>query len=143
MKINLDIIKRVIIRLLIYSLIIFILYAISTPSFNSARPLTSKKSCIANMKTIEEAIKMYRKENVQPTVFTVSDLVTNGYLRTTPKCNPVVKNFFGRYTYLQPLTYKIVKIESNYQSVQVLFDIECDVHGRLSLQNSTDKFKGL
>ncbi|HPG60108.1 MAG TPA: prepilin-type N-terminal cleavage/methylation domain-containing protein, partial [Candidatus Wallbacteria bacterium] len=51
------------IELMIVIAIIGILAAIAVPNFNRARAQAKKKSCVANMKTIEGAVELYQMEN--------------------------------------------------------------------------------
>ncbi|HNY10065.1 MAG TPA: hypothetical protein PKK26_00610 [Candidatus Wallbacteria bacterium] len=123
---------------------LFIIWVAIVPSGQGPRPGANKKSCIANMKTIEGAIELYHMENGQSTALTISDLVTKGYLKTEPKCRPFTKKFMGfAVQQPQPAPYRIMIMSAGIQPGQIQVDVECNVHGRLSLQDSTDSTKGL
>lgn len=123
---------------------LFIIWAAIVPSGHGPRPGANKKSCVANMKTIEGAVELYNMENGQSPVLTISDLVAKGYLKMEPQCRPYTKKVMG-FPVQQPppLPYKIIIMSAGIQPGQILVDVECNVHGRLSLQDTTDKTKGL
>lgn len=122
---------------------VFIIWVAIVPQGHTPRPGANKKSCVSNMKTIEGAIELYHMENGQSPILTVSDLVAKGYLKTEPQCRPYAKKFMG-FAVQQPapLPYKVMIMSAGLKG-QILVDVECNVHGRLSLQDSTDKTKGL
>ncbi len=123
---------------------IFIIGVAVMPSGHGPRPGANKKSCISNMKTIEGAVELYHMENGQAPTLTVSDLVAKGYLKTEPQCRPYAKKFMG-FAVQQPapLPYKVMIMSVGVQPGQIQVDVECNIHGRLTLQDSTDKTKGL
>lgn len=94
-----------------------ILAAIAVPNFNKARQEAQKKSCIANMKTIEGGSELYQMENGAVQSLTVEELVKGGYLKRTLTCPADKENFSG------------YKITLNKEGIA---DVECPVHGKLS-----------
>jgi len=103
-----------------------------------------KKSCVSNMKTIEGAAELYHMENGSVSILTVSDLVMKGYLKTEPKCPPYTKTFMGFKIQQQMADpYKLMIMSAGTQPGQTVTDVECNIHGRLTLQDSTDSTKGL
>jgi len=93
---------------------------------------TYKSSCLASMKTIEGACELYQMENKGVKTATLNDLVSKGYLKTEPKCPPQIKKFLGFIsyeTYPQPLNI----IWPDDTSEISMVDVECPIHGKLSL----------
>lgn len=124
---------------------LFVIWVAIMPSgYQTPRLGALKKSCISNMKTVEGAVELYNMENGQSPILTISDLVAKGYLKTEPQCRPYTKKFMGFTVQQQiPGQYKIMIMNAGPQPGQILVDVECSVHGRLSLQDTTDKTKGL
>jgi prepilin-type N-terminal cleavage/methylation domain-containing protein len=77
------------IEIIIVILIIGILLGIAVPNFARAREAASAKSCISNMKTLNAAnlqrMMDLKLSSGSPTV-SVSQLVSAGYLKSTPTC---------------------------------------------------------
>ncbi|MEW6188689.1 MAG: type II secretion system protein [Actinomycetota bacterium] len=84
------------IELMVVVLIIAILVAIAVPVFNVARESAQRRTCQANLRTIDGAITTYKAtEDVYPIVG-IADanqvlddthpLVTGKYLKAAPKC---------------------------------------------------------
>lgn len=119
------------IELMIVIAIIGILAAIAVPNFNRARAQAKKKSCVANMKTIEGAVELYNMENAVSgaTPPTVANLQSNGYLKAIPRCPS--KGTDNDYTV------------SSTAGTSGMTDIECKDHGFLSKQEKEDKTKGM
>jgi hypothetical protein len=94
---------------------------------------TRVKMCISNMKTIEGAVELYLMENDTDDKrygpdFGIGTLVSNGYLRTEPKCSEK-----GRY-----------KIKLTKSGKTTNTDISCEKHGSLlELTLGDDKPIGL
>jgi len=120
------------IELMIVIAIIGILAAIAVPNFNRARAQAKKKSCVANMKTIEGAVELYQMENGTVSTLNPSDLSTKGYLKSEPKCPSDPGPSYG-------ITMST--------GAGAMTDVECKAsnfkHGKLSLQETTDKTLGL
>src|SRR5665811_1880898 len=76
------------IELMIVILIIAILVAIAVPVFLSARNSAQKRTCQANLRTIEGAINTYNadKEAYPPAVSVDSALYSTGFLKRNPTC---------------------------------------------------------
>ncbi len=104
-----------------------LLAAISVPNFNRSRVQAKKKSCVANMKTIEGAMELYQMENGATGAMSVNELVGKGYLKAEPRCPESM------------LSYRIV----SGMGVGVTNDVICEIHGNLSLQETSDKTKGI
>ncbi|HOD41725.1 MAG TPA: hypothetical protein PKL57_14295, partial [Candidatus Wallbacteria bacterium] len=103
-----------------------VLLAISTPNFNRARHQARVKSCISNMRTIEGAVELYQMENGSASSLDVDTLARAGYLRMSPRCP-------DGYDYQIKLGY----------GTGAMSDVICPKHGNLSLQEGSDKTKGL
>lgn len=103
-----------------------VLAAISVPNFNRARHQARSKSCVANMKTIEGAVELYRMENGGVPSIDVYTLQNRGYLKGVPQC----PEGYG---------YQILMGDG----AGVMTDVICPRHGRLSMQENTDKTKGI
>jgi prepilin-type N-terminal cleavage/methylation domain-containing protein len=121
------------IELMIVIAIIGILAAIAVPNFNRARAQAKKKSCVANMKTIEGAVELYQMENGTQGNLTPQQLQSNGYLKSEPKCPSDTATSYS------------ITIGAG---TGAMTDVECKAggtyaHGKLSLQETTDKTKGL
>jgi prepilin-type N-terminal cleavage/methylation domain-containing protein len=119
------------IELMIVIAIIGILAAIAVPNFNRARAQAKKKSCVANMKTIEGAVELYNMENAvsgatppQPT-----SLQSNGYLKSIPRCPS--KGTDNDYTV------------TSTAGTSGMTDVKCADHGLLSKQEKEDKTTGM
>ncbi|HNY11574.1 MAG TPA: prepilin-type N-terminal cleavage/methylation domain-containing protein, partial [Candidatus Wallbacteria bacterium] len=123
------------IELMIVIAIIGILAAIAVPNFNRARAQAKKKSCVANMKTIEGAVELYQMENGTVDSLKPADLATKGYLKTEPKCPS------------DPGPSYDIAIGKGGAGAAVMTDVECKAsnfaHGKLSLQETTNKTMGL
>jgi len=78
------------------------------------------------MKTIEGAIELYQMENGIVGEILVNDLAAKGYLKQEPRCPESM------------LSYKLVQTHDRN-----LPDVTCEIHGSLSLQETSDKTKGL
>jgi len=95
--------------------------------------LAKKKACVANMKTIEGALELYFMENKYQDGAAVglNELVAKGYLKNKTACPTRA----GTFDY----------ITSSHQALdgKVISDVECKTHGKLSLQDTQDKNKGL
>ncbi len=95
--------------------------------------VSKKKVCMSNMKTIEGALELYFMENKYQdnAVIGIKELLAKGYLKSTPRC-----------TSLDPksdyMTNSIKALNGT-----VISEVECPVHGKISLQATTDKDKGL
>jgi len=77
------------VEMMIVVLIIGILVAIALPNFLRARENARYRACVANMKQIQAAIEqwaMMTKAKETDTVESIDQLVTDGYLRSTPVC---------------------------------------------------------
>lgn len=77
------------VELMIVVLIIGILVAIAIPIFNNASAEAKKKTCAANIRTINGAInQMAAVDGTDPKTLatTPAELVTEGYLKEEPKC---------------------------------------------------------
>ncbi|MDI6689415.1 MAG: type II secretion system protein [Actinomycetota bacterium] len=78
------------IELMVVVLIIAILVAIAVPVFNVARESAQKRTCQANLRTIDGAITTYKAtEDVYPPTGPLDDqhpLITEKYLKAPPKC---------------------------------------------------------
>jgi len=84
------------IELMVVVLIIAILVAIAVPVFNVARESAQKRTCQANLRTIDGAITTYKAtEDVYPppgeagadvTLDDTHVLITKKYLKSAPKC---------------------------------------------------------
>lgn len=124
---------------------VFIIWAAIMPSgYQTPRLGAIKKSCVSNMKTIEGAVELYHMENGQAPILTISDLVAKGYLKTEPQCRPYAKKFMGFTVQQQSAApYKIMIMGTGLQPSQLQVDVECNIHGKLTLQDSADKTKGL
>lgn len=73
------------VELMVVALIIGILIGIAVPVFNVARATAQKRTCQANLRTIDGAITTYNAaEETYPT--TMAQLVDGKYLKTAPKC---------------------------------------------------------
>jgi len=101
--------------------------------YNSAsnrrwRAQAKKKSCVANMKTIESAIELYQKKNniLAGTFPSITDLRNEGSLNVEPKCPGSG-------------TYSIAVLSGT----RVTVDIACTIHGTLSQQDGLDRDRGL
>ncbi|HOT74706.1 MAG TPA: prepilin-type N-terminal cleavage/methylation domain-containing protein [Candidatus Wallbacteria bacterium] len=121
------------IELMIVIAIIGILAAIAVPNFNRARAQAKKKSCVANMKTIEGAVELYQMENGTQPNLTPQTLQSNGYLKAEPKCPSDTASAY------------VISIGSG---TGAMTDVTCPAagnynHGKLSLQEGADKTKGL
>jgi len=107
------------------------------PGYNRTRQPSIKKNCVSNMKTIEGAVELYQMENWNPkngniAKIDVETLQKNGYLKSIPRCPGN-----GLYTIT-------VAAPADMKSAQYrMTEIECQVHGRLSLQETTDRDKGI
>lgn len=125
------------IELMIVIAIIGILAAIAVPNFNRARAQAKKKSCVANMKTIEGAVELYQMENGTQSQLDIATLTGKGYLKAAPKCpSDPTKD------------YKItIGGGGGAAGGAVITDVECQAssfnHGVLSKQETDDKTKGL
>lgn len=89
------------------------------------------KTCIASMKKINEAAKLYQDENGDVTSLTVSNLAAKGYLKYEFKCHNQLNNLMGRPTPVEPLPFKII-ISSDKKFGKFSIDVECRRHGKLS-----------
>jgi prepilin-type N-terminal cleavage/methylation domain-containing protein len=78
------------VELMVVALIIGILIGIAVPMFNVARATAQKRTCQANLRTIDGAITTYNAaEDIYPPTDTLDNthvLVTAKYLKTAPKC---------------------------------------------------------
>lgn len=138
MKIIFTAIKINLIALLVFLIIRALL---GIPHFPS--PAEIKKTCILNMRSIDRAAELYQIENKQPPPPTASILATERFMKNEPKCRPYVKQFMGiPIGWSSPLTYKLL-ITKPKDTGEVIIDVECDAHGTLSRQDSTDSKKGL
>jgi len=95
--------------------------------------VTKKKMCMANMKTIEGALELYFMENKYQdgSVAGVNELKNKGYLKSTMTCPS------------QPGAFDYITSSRQSLDQKVISDVECSIHGKVSLQDSTDKNKGL
>lgn len=78
------------VELMVVLLIIGILVAIAIPIYNKTQAEAQKKSCQANLRTIDGAIAQYQADgndvnDLEGKLDEVSDLVPN-YLKKAPKC---------------------------------------------------------
>lgn len=75
------------VELMVVLLIIGILVAIAIPIYNKTQAEAQKKSCQANLRTINGAIAQYQADgNDMNELDKVSDLVSAGYLKKEPTC---------------------------------------------------------
>jgi type IV pilus assembly protein PilA len=112
--------------LIILIVILGLLAAMSVPNFNRARHQSKSKSCVANMKTIEGAVELCMMENGSVTLMDVNTLQRMGYLKAVPQC----PDGFG------------YQIEIG-RGTGAMTDVICPRHGRLGLQETSDKTKGI
>jgi Tfp pilus assembly protein PilE len=76
-------------EVMIVSLIIGLLTAIAVPNFITARENSQRKTCIANLRQIDNAMEQWAMEMRAPAGANVqmSDLTDGGFLRASaPKC---------------------------------------------------------
>ncbi len=79
------------IELMVVVLIIAILVAIAVPVFNVARDNAWRRSCQANLRTIDGAIQTYYASYEGfPSAFGVSNLVDGDFLKAAPQCPEAV-----------------------------------------------------
>lgn len=100
-----------------------------------------KRECVRNMNTIRGAMELYQLENGTVTMLTLHDLMQRGYVKTELRCPPAVKNFLF-FRKVEPVPYMYKLIIAGGAGNQVMFDVECPTHGKLSL-NGGDKTAGL
>ncbi len=112
---------------MLYTLVFFIINLNNKKNHD----IQFKRTCIASMKTIKEAAKLYQDENGDITSLTVNNLVTKGYLKNEFKCYNQLNNFMGMPTPSEPLPFKII-INSDQKFGKFSIDIECQRHGKLS-----------
>lgn len=112
------------ISLIVLILILGFLAAVSVPNFNSARHQSKSRSCVANMKTIEGAVELYQMENGSVTSIDVNTLQRMGYLKAAPQCP-------DGYGYQIEIA----------RGTGGMIDVICPKHGRLGLQETSDKLK--
>ncbi len=95
--------------------------------------MAKKKSCVANMKTIEGALELYFMENKYQdgSAVGLNELKDKGYLKNKPMCPTQAGTFDYTISSHQALDGKVIS------------EVECVIHGRVSLQATTDKNKGL
>lgn len=78
------------IELMVVVLIIAILVAIAVPVFNIARSSAQKRSCQANLRTLDGAIQTYHStEDAWPpgtTYATLTGVLIPDYIKTAPTC---------------------------------------------------------
>lgn len=72
------------VELMAVVLIIGILVAIAIPMYANSSTAAKVKTCKANIRTISGAIEQATANNT--TAAAVADLVTDGYLKSAPKC---------------------------------------------------------
>lgn len=117
--------NRVMIAILIIAAVVM---AIATPGFTKLHKLKAKKkSCSANMRTMEEMLDLYRKERgaeKNAGKLTIEKLVDSGYLSSIPQC---------------PSNGKVTMIDIDGTKV----DFCCDAHGWYSKRDNEDKDKGV
>lgn len=106
--------------------IFMVFFAIGLPGGYSARVNARKKSCVANMKTIEDAVGSYAASAEAPAERdTLEVLLRGGYLRQIPRCPD---SGSGRY-------------EIGRENGRV--EVRCAVHGDLSKQDGEHRERGL
>src|SRR3989337_3534391 len=76
------------IELMVVILIIAILVAIAVPVFNIARTAAYRRTCQANLRTLDGAIQTYNatEDAWPPATGTVAALVTGEYVKEAPQC---------------------------------------------------------
>ncbi|MDI6891854.1 MAG: prepilin-type N-terminal cleavage/methylation domain-containing protein [Actinomycetota bacterium] len=88
------------VELMVVALIIGILVGIAVPVFNVARATAQKRTCQANLRTIDGAITTYNAtEETYPPAGEIGSghvLITQHYLKTVPKCPSTATN--NQYT---------------------------------------------
>jgi len=73
------------IELMVVVLIIAILVAIAVPVFNVARTAAQRRTCQANLRTIDGAIQTYNADNDHWPTAGIGDLVPD-YMKSVPEC---------------------------------------------------------
>lgn len=120
----------------------FLSYFDIFPDFNRARVQNKKKSCVANMKTIEGAVELYCMENPGAKSlrgpFNIEWLLKKDkpgpYLKSEPKCP---SNVSDRYE------IKMIEMPPNNNSDPWMTDVSCRIHGDLSRQETDHRLMGV
>lgn len=124
--------KKKIVVVLALLLIAAVVAAVMTPNYSRApRPQAKKKSCHANMKTIEGAVELYRMEKLKAGEIVAIDtkmLKDAGYLKAVPRC-PVM---------ITERDYKIKMGKTDDET-----EVSCVVHGDMSKQYGEHKYMGI
>jgi len=111
-------------------MLLFLSY-ILTPNFNRARPQAKKKACVANMRTIQNAIELYLEKNSKeppPAVFDINLLVSEGFLKALPRCPSITDGYTA---------------SRRYEKTGPGYELTCSVHGDLSRQETDHRLKGI
>jgi len=76
------------IELMVVILIIAILVAIAIPVFNVARAAAWRRTCQANLRTLDGAVQTYNgaEDGYPPAASAMSVLVSGGYIKEEPHC---------------------------------------------------------
>ena len=74
------------VELMVVLLIIGILVAIAIPIYNKTQAEAQKKSCQANLRTIDGAIAQYRADGSDVSNLTAVEQLVPNYLKKVPKC---------------------------------------------------------
>jgi competence protein ComGC len=124
-------IKKPIILIFFIIMLYTLVFFITNSNNNKKNDIQFIKTCIASMKTIEGAAKLYQDENGDITSLTVNNLVTKGYLKYEFKCHNQLNSFMGMPTPIEPLPFKII-INIDPKLGKSSIDVECQRHGKLS-----------
>lgn len=104
------------IELMIVVLIIAILVAIAVPVFNLARENAWRRTCQANLRTIDGAIQTYQANyegfpagfsgpnGSEATLNSSHPLITGGFLKEAPQCPKALANSVSGYYKIQTTT---------------------------------------
>lgn len=104
-----------------------------------------KEGCIAYMKIIESSSEMYIMENENKPPASLEELVSKKLLASVPECPGAT---LRRVSFLRSTDYNIRSQKPYkmipYQDAKKEFhvDVQCDIHGLLSKQETDDKYAG-
>jgi hypothetical protein len=120
-------------NILIVLFVIIIVTAVQQLKSGQSPVKAYKKSCAVNMKTIEGALQLYFVDNKYSDnmVLGVQELKDREFLKSKMTCR-VGNKVFDYKTYL-----------TKAPDGKINTDVECPLHGKLSIQETDDKEKGL
>ncbi|HNY11218.1 MAG TPA: hypothetical protein PKK26_06465 [Candidatus Wallbacteria bacterium] len=119
--------------MVLFVFVIAYFFAMPNPGGGRSSSMMKKRSCISNMKTIEGALKLFYMENTYQDNVAISfkELISKKYLKSIPHCPAQGPNFEYMMHSTKALDGKVIS------------EVECSLHGKLSLQDTADKNKGL